>query len=88
MVSKGTAFGAQRLRPRLRDVRDREQANLRFRHAEICFLGSFFAARQRMNIKHRHRSARDEIALYDRQKKKLLNIFFPQYSLYNYSFFQ
>ena len=42
--------GAQRLRPRLRDVRDREQANLRFRHAEICFLGSFFAAWQRMNI--------------------------------------
>ena len=26
-----------------------EQANLRFRLAEICFLGSFFAARQRMN---------------------------------------
>ena len=32
---KAAAFGPQRLRPRLRDVRDREQANLRFRLAEI-----------------------------------------------------
>jgi hypothetical protein len=33
--SKGERLGAQCLRPRLRDVRDREQANLRFRLAEI-----------------------------------------------------
>jgi hypothetical protein len=30
------------------------------------FLGSFFAARQRMNIRNRYSSARDEIAQYER----------------------
>ena len=48
-----------------------EQANLRFRLAERGFLGSFFAAWQRMNIKSRYRSARDEIAQYDRQQEKV-----------------
>ncbi|MBR2622103.1 MAG: hypothetical protein IKC97_06975 [Clostridia bacterium] len=38
------------------------------------FLGSFFAARQRMNTPSRYSSARGETAQYERPKEKLLKI--------------
>ena len=40
----------------------------------VRFLGSFFAARQRMNTPSRYSSARGETAQYERPKEKLLKI--------------
>ena len=55
-IQEGTSWRAMFAPVRSTMFAFSEQANLRFRLAEICFLGSFFAARQRMNIKTAQRT--------------------------------